>query len=425
MKKLTTILAMVLLIPLSAATTVFPSPFPSSCTIGLDRLIVAPGGGSGGQLHYAAQWMTNVNGTPESTRITTQWDVAGQTGGMLIAIKSTTDSGTPGWIYGVNFTWSGGVTNNRAYPLTVSWANQTVQFGPEINGLPGTPPTISSIVFTGNASKTFANDGVAVIIQERVNVLDSFEIKVGDPCSAYGGSGRYKSGSASDTNLTTRCYCVVSSFPLNTTVQGTPTVPLNLTVTPGAFENLLEWDPPANNGSGPVLGYNIYRQDNITMTPVLLTSVNATSYVDRPLPCASTAYNYSIAAFNAEGEGDATAWSGFFVPLCRTGTLFGGENSQIYGPGGRAGLAAALGIPEVAAGFFWGMLIIIALTILGGILGTLIGFTLAGALTGAVVGLALTTLWEMIPWWATLFVVVFAAASFILLYTLRSPSQEA
>lgn len=205
-------------------------------------------------------------------------------------------------------------------------------------------------------------------------------------------------------------------FDGNFTFAEEPTAPQNFTATAGAFENNLNWAPPLSNGSAPLLGYNIYRQDSITMTPALLATINATSYKDEPLPCTGIGYNYSVTSFNSVGEGPATPWSGFIFPLCRTNTLFGGDDAQIYGPGGKTGLADALGISPTAAGFFWGFLILLGITITGYIVGSLAGFGIGGSLIGACIGLGLTTLWEMIPWWATLFIVAVSAAIYFLFF---------
>lgn len=200
-----------------------------------------------------------------------------------------------------------------------------------------------------------------------------------------------------------------------------PSVPQNLTAVPGDHSIFLDWDPPLSSGSSPLEGYKIYRQDTIAMTPVVLATLNATEYLDKPLVCSGPGFNYSISAFNAVGEGPATSWSGFKFPLCRSGTLFGGDSAQIYGPGGKAGLAQTLGISPDAAGYFWGFLLLLAFAMVGGILGNMAGNMIIGGIIGSAIGLALTTMWGMIPWWATLFIVMASAATFLIL----SRRQEA
>lgn len=195
------------------------------------------------------------------------------------------------------------------------------------------------------------------------------------------------------------------------------TPPQNFTAIAQSFQNYLSWDPPLSNGSGPVLGYNIYREDSITETPVLYQTLNDTEFLDDNLACNNPGYNYSITAFNSFGESEPTPWSGFLYPLCRSNTLFG-ENGQIFGPGGKEGLGETLGVSTTAAGMFWGIIITIGIMMLGYIL-----FQGAGAVVGAIVGIALSMAWTMFPLWVVMIVIALSLAIFIVIAMLKNSSQ--
>lgn len=200
-----------------------------------------------------------------------------------------------------------------------------------------------------------------------------------------------------------------------------PTVPLYLTVTlPKHFQINLNWTAPESSGTSPIIHYNIYRQTNDTMTPILYATSETLYFEDTQLACDTLGYNYSVSAENIVGEGPATEWTGWAQPTCRSGTLFGGENGpdsgQIYGPQGRQALAEQMGISPDSVSFLWGFLLLILLTMLGFAIGTDAGYPIPGSILGAITGIILATVWQMFPLGAVIFVGGTAIAAAALIY---------
>ena len=55
-----------------------------------------------------------------------------------------------------------------------------------------------------------------------------------------------------------------------------PTAPLNITATPGNHSATISWDPPANNGGFPILGYTVTETGNNALTCSTTTATSCT-----------------------------------------------------------------------------------------------------------------------------------------------------
>lgn len=199
------------------------------------------------------------------------------------------------------------------------------------------------------------------------------------------------------------------------TVDSVPSPPRNLTLSYPRIHRLqIDWDYPEDNGTSPLLQYNIYRKDSITDTPILLTSVtpDIETYTDL-LGCVQIAYNYTVTAVNSVGESDPANWTGFFYPDCRTNTLFG-DDGILYGEGGSETLGASLGVSGNAIEYLFGFLLLMVLTGLGFMITSPFGIGAVGAAVGAVVGLILSAAWGMFGLWFILFFIAATLAGLAL-----------
>jgi hypothetical protein len=102
----------------------------------------------------------------------------------------------------------------------------------------------------------------------------------------------------------------VGEGPLSDEVHGTPigvpSIPGNLTITPGDGEITISWDPPPSDGGSEIMDYRIYRGTSPGDMTLLTELDNDTfTYIDTDLVNGET-YYYQISAVNAAGEGANT-----------------------------------------------------------------------------------------------------------------------
>jgi hypothetical protein len=83
---------------------------------------------------------------------------------------------------------------------------------------------------------------------------------------------------------------------------GTPSAPLDLTVTTGNTQVLLRWHAPVHTGGFTLLSYKLYRYTQALDTVVQTLSPSDTSYTDHNL-INGKEYYYSLRAVNLVGEG--------------------------------------------------------------------------------------------------------------------------
>jgi fibronectin type 3 domain-containing protein len=87
-----------------------------------------------------------------------------------------------------------------------------------------------------------------------------------------------------------------------TTTTLPPSSPCNFVVMAGQNSAALEWQAPSENGSGPVVAYNIYRGYNSSELELIATVSDSLSFLDQDL-VNGQAYWYGIAALNHFMEG--------------------------------------------------------------------------------------------------------------------------
>jgi hypothetical protein len=86
--------------------------------------------------------------------------------------------------------------------------------------------------------------------------------------------------------------------------MGRPSVPRDLTTESGDGFALLTWNPPADTGGSPVLGYGLFR--GLTLEGMeWIANISDTQYNDTSVEN-GTEYWYTIVAFNGIGEGPFT-----------------------------------------------------------------------------------------------------------------------
>ncbi len=222
-------------------------------------------------------------------------------GAFVIQVTATTYSDT-------------GLTASTAYSYSVSAvddatpANESAQSSPvNVTTLDTSPPTVPQGLNATAVSETQVNLG--------------WNVSTDNGGGAVAGYRVYRDGtfltqvavtSYNDTGLTgnTAYNYTVSAFdnavPANESAQSSPpvsvttldtlppTVPQNLSATAVSETQVdLSWSASTDNGGGSVAGYRVYRDTALVAT---VTS-GGTSYSDTGLT-ASTAYNYSVSAFD-------------------------------------------------------------------------------------------------------------------------------
>lgn len=189
----------------------------------------------------------------------------------------------------------------------------------------------------------------------------------------------------------------------NTTTGGVepPGPPiLSSLVTSGPFRCNLAWTTPSE-GSSPIIGYDVRRRDEWGgLTTITLGVTN--TYIDTHVSTKNTTYN--VTARNAFGQGPASNNA-----TCRQPPvpLFG-DNGAIYG-GNRENLAVALGVPVGATDLLLGVMLLFILAAGGYYATSRIGggaYAQWGTIAGAITGLFVSTAFNLIPVWVTLFLVV-------------------
>ncbi len=136
----------------------------------------------------------------------------------------------------------------------------------------------------------------------------------------------------------------VTATPLNPAL---PSAPRNVSATPGAGKVVILWDAPANAGTAPITGYDLYRSDNGSQL-VLLTTTNAntTTYTDTAV-VPGHSYGYQVVANNANGNGTASA-TATAIPNANAGPATS-DNTLLY-----AGIVVAV-IAILGGGAFFFM----------------------------------------------------------------------
>ncbi len=96
------------------------------------------------------------------------------------------------------------------------------------------------------------------------------------------------------------------STPIYTTPAIPPGPPAEVKVRVANNTAVLTWDKPLYDGGQPVLGYTIYRSENNNDSYSIIGSSYSRFFEDSDLNYSSS-YHYKVAAFNAMGEGAASA----------------------------------------------------------------------------------------------------------------------
>ncbi|HWC11049.1 MAG TPA: fibronectin type III domain-containing protein, partial [Acidimicrobiales bacterium] len=77
---------------------------------------------------------------------------------------------------------------------------------------------------------------------------------------------------------------------------------------------LLQWDPPASTGSGPLTGYRVYRGTSSRNLVLLVTLAGTTTnYLDTSTT-RGVLYYYQVSAVNGSGEGPRSNFTGMVAP---------------------------------------------------------------------------------------------------------------
>jgi len=101
-------------------------------------------------------------------------------------------------------------------------------------------------------------------------------------------------------------YNAIGEGPLSEMASATPieaiTEPLNVTLTAGCDRMVLKWDPPLQDGDGPITGYGVYRGTTQTNIARYANVTTGTSYTDTNVT-KEQFYYYRVTAFNSKGEG--------------------------------------------------------------------------------------------------------------------------
>jgi hypothetical protein len=98
-----------------------------------------------------------------------------------------------------------------------------------------------------------------------------------------------------------------------------------------------------DNGSMPILGYNVYRMDN-TVMKLLQTVTSGTNYTDNAVSSGET-YYYQIRAFNSIGDGAATEILSAKLVATQPDPVVFGPNIVLYAG---IGAIAAIALLDVA-----------------------------------------------------------------------------
>lgn len=162
----------------------------------------------------------------------------------------------------------------------------------------------------------------------------------------------------------------------------------------------LSWTTPASGL--PIIGYNVSRVNPDGGDPQAFPLGVVNSMSDSAL---TTNRTYNVTARNAVGTGAASN-----SVLCRQAPvpLFG-DSGVLYGPGGSAGLAVALGTNVTGALILYGIVVVLLFAGIG-----FAFFGAPGAAAGALLGLFIAIAAGMFPLWLILLLVVVCAAAFVL-----------
>jgi hypothetical protein len=93
----------------------------------------------------------------------------------------------------------------------------------------------------------------------------------------------------------------------------------------------LYWQPPVDEGSGPIIGYYVYRKSTNGSEELISTlSAKVTDYLDRNVSSGQT-YYYSVNAFNIVGEGPLSDFVSIDIPVEKDEDMIGEveENEEV------------------------------------------------------------------------------------------------
>ena len=107
----------------------------------------------------------------------------------------------------------------------------------------------------------------------------------------------------------------------STTPSTTPNAPTGVTATAGNAQATVSWTAPTNNGGSPITSYSLYIYNGSTLVGTVLgvtsMSANVTGLTN------GTAYNFKIAAVNADGTGPQSTASNVVTPSTVPGSPTG------------------------------------------------------------------------------------------------------
>lgn len=237
------------------------------------------------------------------------------------------------------------------------------------------------------------------------------------------------SGSWLDTNLTEGLAYTYAVLPYSASyVNGTLTtnatgkVELDGTLAPtltakGFRETaFLKWSA---GGLTNATAYAVYRGTTNTSLSLLVTlPPTVRSYDDEMAP--GNDFYYAVRVANATtSTGNSNVVHVAYTPP--PPPLYG-DNGIIYGPGGKAQLAATMKISPTALGIFYGLIYLLGFTAAGFALGASSGHGGFTATFGAIVGLVFTIVLDFFPAWLVALVAVVAGATFLLIRQVRNRS---
>ncbi len=203
------------------------------------------------------------------------------------------------------------VTNNGT-TATASGGTGTVTVA-QYPGIPAAAPTFDPAGSYLDVSVTHASTFTSVLIKD-CNLHTGISLYWWDPIGGVDKAGRWEPvlGDPTDTSGLPGCLSVTidsHSSPridqLNGTIfgvgnpQSTPSAPRQVTATAGDGQASLTWNPPADEGSSPIIGYQVTTEPGGASEQVTGTMATITDLTN------GTTYTFSVAAVTSVGTGPA------------------------------------------------------------------------------------------------------------------------